>query len=169
MKNILAAIDFSETSAKVIAVATEQAKAFNAKLWLTHATQTRADIAPFVSASLAGSEVGVDLSGASYPYYDVFQVNRDDVAEELRQEHAKLLDIVNNAKKQGVDAVGVLARGPAVEVIISKASKFNADLLVIGSHGHGFIHRALLGGVFESILRTYQGQMLVVPIYTEAS
>jgi len=53
----------------------------------------------------------------------------------------------------GVKAEPILRAGsPAVE-LVSTASEIGADLIVVGSHGHRGVRRALLGSVAESVVR----------------
>ena len=42
-------------------------------------------------------------------------------------------------------------RGPAKQTIIAEAEQWGADLIVVGSHGHGFWGRLLLGSVSQGI------------------
>jgi nucleotide-binding universal stress UspA family protein len=54
------------------------------------------------------------------------------------------------------DDVGVttqLERGDAAEAILRIAREGDYDLIVMGSHGHSRIRRALLGSVSEKVLR----------------
>jgi nucleotide-binding universal stress UspA family protein len=45
-----------------------------------------------------------------------------------------------------------LERGEAPATILRVAEEENADLIVMGSHGHSRVHRALLGSVSERVL-----------------
>ena len=45
-----------------------------------------------------------------------------------------------------------LLRGEAAETILTRARKGGHDLIVMGSHGHGRLHRALLGSVSLRVL-----------------
>jgi nucleotide-binding universal stress UspA family protein len=44
-----------------------------------------------------------------------------------------------------------ILEGPPIEVILSEASEWGADLIVLGSHGRGRIGQALLGSVASSV------------------
>jgi len=52
-------------------------------------------------------------------------------------------------------------RGPSAEVLTAAAA--NADLLVLGSHGHGRIFHAVLGSVAEACVRAATCPVVVVP------
>lgn len=51
----------------------------------------------------------------------------------------------------------------APEGILRAAEEARADLIVLGTHGHGFLARALLGGVASEVVRTVPFPILLVP------
>jgi len=53
-------------------------------------------------------------------------------------------------------------RGGAAQAIVEKAQDWNADLIVVGSHGYGFWSRALLGSVSNSIANHAPCSVLIV-------
>lgn len=54
----------------------------------------------------------------------------------------------------------------AVETeIAAEASHWKADLVVVGSHGKGFVDRLLLGSTTEWLLRRLGVSLLVVPMW----
>jgi len=168
MKNIVVAVDFSDLTDAVMAVAAKMAKAFNCKLWLLHATQAGFE-SPYVVDNMGTQDMfpAYNYSAIQYPFFDIYEVDRSKIAENIKQEHGRLMDLTNKMKKEGIDSTGIVAQGPAVEVIVKKAKRFEADLLILGSHGHGFIHRTLLGSVSEGVLQKYHGPMLIVPVKSE--
>ncbi|OAY69747.1 universal stress protein A-like protein isoform X1 [Ananas comosus] len=55
-----------------------------------------------------------------------------------------------------------VAVGDARDVICDMVDKLGADLLVMGSHGYGFIKRALLGSVSDYCIRNAKCPVLIV-------
>jgi len=55
------------------------------------------------------------------------------------------------------------ATGDAARALIEYAAKVDADVIVAGSHGHGFVSRLLLGSVTTALLRAATTAVLVVP------
>lgn len=78
-------------------------------------------------------------------------------AEKVVQEGVKVL------KDSGAVSVEhkVLA-GPPARSIVEMADEWNADLIVVGSHGRGFWSRALLGSVSDSVSKHAKCSVLVV-------
>ena len=58
-----------------------------------------------------------------------------------------------HAREAGVDATSHVAHGDVVESIADAAKVFGADLLVVGSRGHGPLSGAVLGSVSHALVR----------------
>jgi nucleotide-binding universal stress UspA family protein len=57
----------------------------------------------------------------------------------------------------------ILRSGVALDAILCEAAEWRADLLVVGSHGKGWVQRALLGSVTERLINHLPTSLLVVP------
>ena len=66
------------------------------------------------------------------------------------------------AERQGVRAHTRLLKGDAVDEIVAYADTIDADLIVVGSRGHGSLASALLGSVSRGVLREARRPVLVV-------
>jgi nucleotide-binding universal stress UspA family protein len=66
------------------------------------------------------------------------------------------------AEEAGVPAHTMLLYGDAVDEIVAYADTIDADLIVVGSRGHGTLAGALLGSVSRGILREARRPVLVV-------
>jgi nucleotide-binding universal stress UspA family protein len=80
-----------------------------------------------------------------------------------------LLDSFTDTQRRAVDSVpddiGVttqLLRGDPAETILCTVRKGEHDLIVMGSHGHGRLHRALLGSVSYRVLRDSPVPVLLI-------
>lgn len=58
----------------------------------------------------------------------------------------------------------VVRRGAASDAITDEVARWKADLIVVGSHGKGFVDRALIGSTTESLLDRLPSSVLIVPI-----
>lgn len=66
---------------------------------------------------------------------------------------------------QSSRAEKVTRYGTAVEAISQEVADWDADLVVVGSHGKGWVDRLLVGSVTERLLNRLPTSVLVVPVY----
>lgn len=76
--------------------------------------------------------------------------------ERLERDLWPLLPIPDNHK--------VMRHGSVVETIAAEAAAWSADVLVVGSHGKGWVDRLLIGSVTEALLNDLPAAVLVVPV-----
>jgi nucleotide-binding universal stress UspA family protein len=77
--------------------------------------------------------------------------------EQAAREQAQAIVKAALAKLGGVlpcsvSLIGEVLNGPAREVILDEADRWNADLIVMGSHGYGAWQRLLLGSVSQAVV-----------------
>lgn len=145
MKSILAAVDFSDVTPRLLNLSRDLARWSGAKLWLVHAAAPDPDF--------VGFETG--------PQYI-----RDHRAHQLREEHAQLQAMAAEAKANGLDAEALLVQGPTAETILGEADRLGVELVLVGSHGRSALYRAFVGSVSEQVLRDSKVPVLVVPSRT---
>jgi nucleotide-binding universal stress UspA family protein len=146
MRNLLVPIDFSAVTASVIDHARRLAGAFASKVCLLHVA------AP--DPAFVGWDPGPD-------------VVRHQRATDLREEHRQIQELAQSLRESGIDAQALLVQGPTVETILDRAEKVQADLIIVGSHGHGALYRALLGSITEGVVRHSRCPVLIVPAKSE--
>jgi nucleotide-binding universal stress UspA family protein len=71
------------------------------------------------------------------------------------------------APHDGIAVTGLAVEGPPDEVL-TRASD-DADLLVLGSHGHRQLHHAVLGSVAENCIRNAICPVVVIPVSRSSS
>jgi nucleotide-binding universal stress UspA family protein len=142
MKNILAAIDFSDVSTRVIEQAVEISQSFAGKLWLVHVTDPDPDFIGYGTGP---------------------QTERDWRAKILKDEHLYIQQQALELDRQGINVTPLLIQGATAEAILKEALKLKADLIVIGSHGHNSFYNALVGSVSEQVIRKATCPVLIIP------
>lgn len=159
MKMILAAIDFSDVSSQVAETAGKVARAFGSKLHLVHVR----DLAVMPPELIAGAEFGPGPVPPS-PLVNPLLVTEPRPNPERLQALAQ-----NAAGGSGGTGAGALEvstaepEGTPVETLIAEAEKVNADLIVVGSHGHGALFHLMAGSITQGLLRKAHRPILVVP------
>ena len=140
--DILVGIDFSESAQKVIDQSAVLAEALNAKIWLVHVAEP--------DPAFVGYEADP-------------KVMRDVVAKKYHEEHRRLQAIGETLRDSGLDCVALLVQGATVETLLAEASKVEADMIVIGSHGRGALKRLLIGSTSEGVLHRSEIPVHIVP------
>jgi nucleotide-binding universal stress UspA family protein len=141
-KRLLVCVDFSEVTEAVIAQAQSVAALTSAAVRVLHVAAPDPDF--------VGFDAGPDAV-------------RRQVALGLREEHAKLERIAERLRSEGVAASPMMVQGSTVATILEQARRFDADLIVLGSHGHGALFHLIAGSVTEGVLREGTVSVLVVP------
>lgn len=67
-------------------------------------------------------------------------------------------------KTKGVNAAGLLVQGATIEMIMEKANKLNADLIIAGRYKHNFIYNVFIGSVSGNIVKNSKIPVLIVPL-----
>lgn len=141
MKTILIATDGSDSAQEAVAFGLELAAEQGAQPNVIHVARTL-DMLPVVGYGLAPA-------GAA--------------PHELNDHDRESLEAaIELAAERGLDAKTRLTTGNAVDEIVAYADEIDADLIVIGSRGHGAIASALLGSVSRGVLHEARRPVLVV-------
>jgi len=160
MKRILVPIDFSDATLRVIDLAQQLAKALDAEIHLVHVKELTAAAAPgTLGYGLAGMPELAPMSGVPLPVFDpmpqTVPVNED--------EQSKLTHWQDKIAQSGVKVTLHEPTGAVVEEILNEADVANADLIVMGTHGHGAMYNLLVGGVTKGVLKRSTRPVLLVP------
>jgi len=140
MKRILIATDGSEAAHQALEVGVELAQLEEAAVAVVHAVPF-SDSVPSDGFGRVGH---LPHDGATADSLTVF-------------DNALAL-----AERKGVPAISKLLRGDPATEIVEYANLLGADLIVVGSRGHGSIASALLGSVSRGVLARAKRPVLVV-------
>jgi nucleotide-binding universal stress UspA family protein len=145
-KRILVAIDDSKMAEGALREALALAKTHAAQVRVVHAVES-----PYAYPESWYTGVGADL---------------ESLREIWRQAGRRVLERAGTVARQaGVDLETALLEqdGQRVSrVIVDEATRWHADLVVVGTHGRHGIEHLLLGSVAEAVARTAPGSVLLV-------
>lgn len=141
MRTILAAIDFSDVTEAVIDNVKRLAATFGSKVVLVHvASYGVGDISPGAMFFPAGTMLDERDLGS--------------LLESARKRFSGLpVDVKTVLLDGGLVAEGILAEG----------ADHHADLIVIGSHGHGALYNLMAVNVAMEVIKSARCPVLVVP------
>jgi len=147
MKTILVPIDFSDSTAPVLAKAVEIAGELSAKLVLLHVVEPVASYVP-VGATM-------DVIAAVPPV--------SDDQETMANVGHRLSALAAPLRSTGLEVDEEVVVGLAVDDIVDQAKGSKADYIVLGSHGHGALYHLFGGSVVTGVLKRSPCPVIVIP------
>ena len=142
MKTSLVPVDFSDVTPRVAETARQFATAFQGHIIILNVAEPEPDF------------VGFDAGPPSV---------RVAVARDFKVEHKHLDDLKVKLSVAGAAVTALHFQGPIVEKILDQATEQKADLIVMGSHGHGAIYDLLVGSVTHGVIKEARCPVVVVP------
>lgn len=142
MKTILTPVDFSEVSDVVITASAALAKAIDARIVLLTVVQP-----PVFTA---------EYSALVDNIVEITAIGERTAARQLAATQERL-------KKEGLAVETVQFSGAPVVHITEQAEKFNADYIVMGSHGHTAFYDLLVGSTTHGVLKRAPCPVIIVP------
>lgn len=149
MKNIVAAVDFSNATPAVMEIAISLAKTFDADLQLLHVIEPEPT---FITYGFTAIE---------YPAMSSIR------EETLRRANVRMEELLTQARKDVPRTVSHIPEGSPLLELLKQVKQSGADFVVIGSHGHGVLSSLLLGSVAEGMVRKAAVPTLIVPAAPE--
>lgn len=140
MERILVAIDGSTSSTEAVAFAVELAAEHKAELIFVHVVP-RLDVVPVA---------GFGAIGGAFP------------REVSEHDRTQLDEATAVASEHEVVSTTAILRGDTVDEIVAYADSLDADLIVVGSRGHGTLASTLLGSVSRGVLGESKRPVLIV-------
>lgn len=142
MKTILVPVDFSDVTTRILDASRNMAHALGAKMVLLHVSEPEPDFVGFEPGPMAV---------------------RTSVARDFRKEHQRLDELRTQAAADGDEVLALHIQGPIVDKVLDQAAEHHADLIVMGSHGHGAFYEFFVGSVTSGVLRGAKCPVLVIP------
>jgi nucleotide-binding universal stress UspA family protein len=139
---ILVAVDFSDVSGKMLDAVLRILRADQLQVFVVHVAEP--------DPEFVGWEAGPG-------------VVRDQVAAEFHRERQDVESMAERLRREGVDATGLVVQGPTVATILDEIQRRGAELLVVGSHGHGAAYDLAVGSISSGVIRKSPVPVLVIP------
>ena len=152
IKKILYATDLSKNSEYAFYYAVDMAKKHDAEIVILHAIEP-------ISSRAFGTLTD-----------KVHQGQLESSIEVIRNRLQKFCEKVE--EKNSLACVKLVAKfvveiGYPVEEILKAADKEGCDLIVLGSHGKGFLQHAFLGSASRSVLERTRKPVFIIPLPSE--
>lgn len=140
---LVVGIDVDIDSAQLLQQARQLLQVEHSEVWLIHVVAPEPDF------------VGYDVGP---------QTVRDALAAEYQAEHTHLQSLAQSLRDEGLAATALMVQGPTAETLLAQAEKLGADMLIVGSHGHGAMYNLVVGSVTEDLIRRSNLPVHVVPV-----
>lgn len=148
MKTVLAPVDLSAVTVRVLRMACELAETGRGRVVVLHVVQPPPVIMSDAYAFDAGQMAAL-------------------LATAERVAARKLAAFARACRKRVPEVETDQRTGQPVAVILDRAAALKADYIVLGSHGHGAVYDLLMGSTTQGVLRKARCPVLVVPAVAE--
>jgi nucleotide-binding universal stress UspA family protein len=160
MKRILVAVDFSDVTPRVIELARRLAKPLGAEIHLVYVRER--------AVAMDASSFGYGLAGMAElaPMSGVPVSGFEPVPQTIPESDTQKSQLKQWQKQLAQDGIKVALHEPAgavAEEILNQAGTINADLIVMGTHGHGAMYEFLVGCTTKGVLKHATRPVLLVP------
>ena len=122
-------------------------------------TKTHTDV-KIISAVERVIPMAAESFGASNEYYAQVEGDLRKQAKEAVAEAEKIIH--DKLSGENIFVSTEVFTGNIKQGIVDEAKKFEADLIVVGSHGYGFFERMLLGSISSYVVHHAPCSVLVV-------
>jgi len=154
IKKILYATDLSKNSSFAFLYATDIARRYDAKIVMLYAIEP----IPAYAAAYTGIT------------HELKRKQQEEIVEEIR---TRLGDFCRKAEAEiGPPCVELVSkilvpRGHPPEEILNAADEEGCDVIVVGTHGKGFLAHTFLGSVSSAVLNRTQKPVFIIPLPSE--
>jgi len=160
--NILAPIDFSDATPKILAEVKKLGKALSAKVWLLHVAEPKPGLISYTGGF-------ADYGAGFVDYGPDPKTLRKQIAQNFNKDHKALQKKAETLRAEGIETTALLIQGVILDVIFQEIDKLAIDMIVIGSHGHGAVYNLLVGSVSKGILKKARCPVLMIPTHPDAT
>jgi len=157
IKKILYATDLSENSAYAFYYAIDFAQKHNANIIILHVVEQVPNARPYLSTE------------------EIIKSREDSVKEAIEEIKNRLQSFCTRVEGEiGSPCVELVSKrlvpvGHPTEEILNAADKEDCDLIILGTHGKGFLAHTFLGSVSSAVLQRTRKPVFIVPLPSKKS
>jgi nucleotide-binding universal stress UspA family protein len=144
MKTIVALVDLTDNSTKILGHAKAMASAFGAEVILMHVVP----LVPIVAVSYGNEMPAIPM---------------DPSPEAVRADKTRLDALLATFTEAGIPARAAQFEGPVAVTLLEETEKLMPDLVIMGTHHHGTFYKLFIGSVAADVLKEMSFPVLVVP------
>jgi nucleotide-binding universal stress UspA family protein len=162
IKKILYATDLTKNSTYAFYYATDLARKHEARIIIFHCVK-------LVPPSMYGEGITED----------VFKLIRKNKEEEKEQDTAEIKQLLQQFCRNVESQIGppcvnliseiIVKEGHPAEEILNTADTKECDVIVLGTHGKGWLKHTFLGSVASSVLERTRKPVFIIPLPSEKS
>ncbi len=143
MKTIVALVDFSELTTKVVRMAHRLSSALGSRLVLLH---------------VVPPEPVVGTLGVEAP-----MIPEPPTQEQVEAEKKKLQGLLDSLNQTGAGVTALQFEGPVAGTALEETRKLHPDMVVMGAHHHNALYNLLVGSMSADMLKGASCPVLMVP------
>ena len=152
---ILVAIDLKTGTDRLLAEVRRFGQALNAIVDVIHVAEPDPDFVGYIKSGRPEEQGTIDSE-------------REPHAKVLRAEHRQTQAFGATLRASGVRVDQTLSvQGPILATLLEEVGKLGADLLILGAHQHGALHRLWYGDTVTDAAKRVRCALLVVPVADE--
>jgi nucleotide-binding universal stress UspA family protein len=158
IRKILYATDLSENSAYAFHFAIDLAQKYSANIIILHAVEPiPADVMPYMERETK------------------VKIEKDNIRESIEETKSRLQSFCTRVEGQiGPPCIELVSKtlvplGHPTEEILNAADREDCDLIVLGTHGKGFLAHTFLGSVSSGVLHRARRPVFIIPLPSEKS
>jgi nucleotide-binding universal stress UspA family protein len=158
IRKILYATDLSENSAYAFYFAIDFAQKHNANIIILHVVEP--------------------ISSHARPYIEmgkIVEIEKDDIKEAIEEIKNRLQSFCRRVEGEiGPPCIELVSKtlvplGHPTEEILNTADREDCDLIILGTHGKGFLAHTFLGSVSSAVLHRARKPVFIIPLPSEKS
>jgi nucleotide-binding universal stress UspA family protein len=148
MKTIIALVDFSDVTQRVVDQASMHARTYEARLILVHV----------VPSEPAVVEFGIASPTLLQPPSE----------KRIEKDYNQLLNLRDSLSDSGIQVSAQQLENADIVKLLDLCHNLHADLIVVGTHHHSAMYQFFIGSYTADVLKRARCPVLVVPPATEA-